>query len=100
MISEWIAVGLTAIAIPFFLGGSVGLLRFPDFYTRVHALTKADNLGLGFVVVGRMVQADSLMVAAKLLLIWFLILFSSATAAYLMAKSELMKGGIPPWSQP
>jgi multicomponent Na+:H+ antiporter subunit G len=99
MIIDWIGIALTAIAIPFFFGGSVGLLRFPDFYTRVHALTKADNLGLGFVVIGRMVQADSGVVAMKLLLIWFLILFSSATAAYLMAKSELMKGVVP-WTKP
>ncbi|MGY4331752.1 monovalent cation/proton antiporter MnhG/PhaG subunit [Bradyrhizobium sp. LB7.2] len=36
----------------FFLAGTVGLLRFPDTLTRLHALTKADNLGLGFVVLG------------------------------------------------
>ena len=33
----------------FFLAGTVGLLRFPDVYTRLHALTKADNVGLGFI---------------------------------------------------
>ena len=36
----------------FFLAGTVGLLRFPDALTRLHALTKADNLGLGLVVLG------------------------------------------------
>ncbi len=36
----------------FFLAGTVGLLRFPDSLTRLHALTKVDNLGLGLVVLG------------------------------------------------
>ena len=36
----------------FFIAGTVGLLRFPDTLTRLHALTKADNLGLGLVVLG------------------------------------------------
>ena len=36
----------------FFLAGTVGLLRFPDSLTRLHALTKADNLGLGLIVLG------------------------------------------------
>lgn len=99
MIREWIGLALWLLAVPFFFGGSVGLLRFPDFYTRVHALTKADNLGLGFVVAGRMVQAESWTVACKLLLIWALILISSATTAYLMARSERAKGTVP-WSKP
>ena len=40
----------------FFLAGTVGLLRFPDPLTRLHALTKADNLGLGLVVLGLLPQ--------------------------------------------
>jgi multicomponent Na+:H+ antiporter subunit G len=36
----------------FFLAGTVGLLRFPDTLTRLHALTKADNLGLGLIMLG------------------------------------------------
>ena len=42
----------------FFLAGTVGLLRFPDSLTRLHALTKADNLGLGLVVLGLLPRAD------------------------------------------
>jgi multicomponent Na+:H+ antiporter subunit G len=41
----------------FFLAGTVGLLRFPDTLTRLHALTKADNLGLGLVVIGLLSRA-------------------------------------------
>lgn len=99
MISDWFGIACTVVGVVFFFGGSIGLLRFPDFYTRLHALTKADNLGLGFVVLAGMVQADSWAVALKLLLIWFLVLVSSSTAAHLMAKSELSKG-TPPWAKP
>ena len=63
-----------------------GLLRFPDVYTRLHALTKADNLGLGFIVLGLAVQADSLAMACKLLLIWPLVLAASATVGYSIAR--------------
>ena len=43
----------------FFLAGTVGLLRFPDALTRLHALTKADNLGLGLIVLGLLPQVES-----------------------------------------
>ena len=49
----------------FFLAGTLGLLRFPDVYTRLHALTKADNVGLGLVVGGLGLQADTWSVAGK-----------------------------------
>ena len=52
----------------FFLASTVGLLRFPDALTRLHALTKADNLGLGLVVLGLLPQAGSLRGGLKLVL--------------------------------
>ncbi len=70
----------------FFVAGTAGLLRFPDLHARVHALTKADNLGLGFVVAGLLFQVDSLAAGAKLLLIWVLALAAAATNGFLIAK--------------
>jgi multicomponent Na+:H+ antiporter subunit G len=58
----------------FFLAGTVGLLRFPDTLTRLHALTKADNLGLGLVVLGLLPQAGSLRGGLKLVCVWLLVL--------------------------
>ena len=43
----------------FFVAGSIGLLRFPDTVSRLHALTKADTLGLGLVIAGLSLRADS-----------------------------------------
>jgi|SRR6516164_9340942 multicomponent Na+:H+ antiporter subunit G len=70
----------------FFLAGTVGLLRFPDALTRLHALTKADNLGLGLVVIGLLPRAGSLLVALKLIGIWLLVLLSSATVSQLIGR--------------
>ncbi len=82
---------LTAGAV-FFLAGTVGLLRFPDVYTRLHALTKADNVGLGLVIAGLALQAESLAAAGKLLLIWLLVLLAGASVAHLVAAAARQRG--------
>lgn len=89
-----LASALILVGAFFFFSGSVGLLRFPDAYSRLHALTKADNLGLGFIVLGLTLQAESVAVALKLLLIWLLSLLAGATACYLVANSTLCKEGV------
>ncbi len=89
---EYVSSLLLVIGAFFFLAGTLGLLRFPDVYTRLHALTKADNIGLGFIVLGLSLQADSFAVVGKLLLIWLLVLLSGSSVAHLVAKSALQKG--------
>jgi multicomponent Na+:H+ antiporter subunit G len=71
----------------FFLAGTAGLLRFPDSYTRLHALTKADNLGLGLIVVGLLPQVDGVVGGLKLVCIWLLVLLSGGTASQLVARA-------------
>ena len=73
----------------FFLAGTVGLLRFPDPLTRLHALTKADNLGLGLVVLGLLPQAGSLRGGLKLVCVWLLVLLAGATISQLIARAAL-----------
>lgn len=80
----------------FYFAGTVGLLRFPDVYTRLHALAKADNLGLGCVLGGLALQADSLAAALKLLLIWPLALAASAAVSYAIAH-RAQDLGLRPW---
>lgn len=70
----------------FFMAGTVGLLRFPDSLTRLHALTKVDNLGLGLIVLGLLPQVDGLLGALKLVLVWLLVQLASAMAAQLIAR--------------
>jgi multicomponent Na+:H+ antiporter subunit G len=69
----------------FFAAGTVGLLRFPDTLTRLHALTKADNAGLGLVALGLALRSGSWTTAAFLLLVWLLVLLASGTLSALMA---------------
>jgi len=76
----------------FFLVGTVGLLRFPDVYTRLHALTKADNVGLGLIVAGLALQVESWAVIGKLLLIWWLVLLAAASVAHLVAVAARQRG--------
>jgi len=76
----------------FFLAGTVGLLRFPDALSRLHALTKADNLGLGLVVLGLLFQAEGFPVALKLVGGWLLALLAGATVTQLIAHIARMRG--------
>ena len=69
----------------FFFAGTVGLLRFPDTLTRLHALTKADNLGLGLVVLGLLLQVDRALAGLKLVCVWLLVLLSGASVSQLIA---------------
>jgi multicomponent Na+:H+ antiporter subunit G len=79
-------VAITAGAF-FFLAGTVGLLRFPDTLTRLHALTKADNLGLGLIVLGLLPHVDGVLNGLKMLVIWLLVLLSGADAGQLIARA-------------
>lgn len=97
--TDVITVVLLVIGTAFLLVGSIGLLRFPDVYTRLHALTKADNLGLGFIILGLGLYSGSLIVAAKLILTWGLVLISGATASFLVANAA-RGGGVEPWRRP
>ena len=84
-----IAIGVGAF---FFLAGTAGLLRFPDALTRLHALTKADNLGLGLIVLGLLPRVDGPLAALKLICIWALVLLASASVSQLIARVARREG--------
>jgi multicomponent Na+:H+ antiporter subunit G len=84
-VADLFTVVAVALGGVFFLAGTVGLLRFPDPLGRLHALTKADNLGLGLVVLGLILQADGLLDAVKLVAVWLLVLLAGAAATQLLA---------------
>ncbi len=91
--SEFFGIALIAAGLLFFAAGSIGLLRLPDMYSRLHALTKADNLGLGLLAGGVALLAGSLTVALKVLVMWLLVLFASAASAHLIAQHASRRGG-------
>lgn len=89
---------LLVAALFFFIAGTVGLLRFPDLYSRLHALTKADNVGLGLTVLALMLQAESGLEIFKLALIWVMVLAASATVCFLIG-NEAYRRGLKPWTR-
>jgi multicomponent Na+:H+ antiporter subunit G len=98
-ITDWISAVLLCAGAFFYSAGTVGLVRFPDVYTRLHALTKADNIGLGLTVGALVLQADSGSAALKLAAIWVLAILASATNSHLIARAAL-RDGIHPWRKP
>ena len=98
LVIDIISIVLLLAGTVFFVAGTVGLLRFPDVFTRIHALTKADNVGLGLIVFALVPHAASVWMALKLILIWVLILMASSTTGHLVASAAL-RIGIRPWTK-
>jgi multicomponent Na+:H+ antiporter subunit G len=86
---EYLSIVLLLASAVFFLGGTIGLLRFPDTFCRLHALTKADNLGLGLLVLALAPHTGSFAVTLKMVLIWLLVMFFNSGANYLVARHAL-----------
>ena len=79
----------------FLLIGAIGVLRFPDFYTRLHAVSICDTLGAGLVLVGLMLQGGLSLVTVKLLLMFYFMIFTGPTAVHALA-SAAMQGKLKP----
>jgi multicomponent Na+:H+ antiporter subunit G len=91
-IASWVCLlggGLLCIV------GTLGLVRMPDFYTRVHAASIVDTLGAGLVLLGLLLQAGLTLVGAKLVLLGLLLLFASPTATHALVRAALHRGLAP-----
>jgi multicomponent Na+:H+ antiporter subunit G len=75
--------------------GAIGLLRMPDFYTRIHAASVTEALGAGFLLLGLILQAGFTLVAAKLVALGLLIFFASPTATHALANAAFARGVVP-----
>ena len=83
---EIIAVVLIGLGTAFFIAGTVGLLRFPDIFCRLHALTKADGLGLALIALGVALLAASFGEVFRIALTWFFVAVAGATCGHLIAR--------------
>jgi multicomponent Na+:H+ antiporter subunit G len=72
--------------------GAVGLLRMPDFFTRMHAASVVDTLGAAFILLGLMLQAGLSLVTVKLITIGFLLFFTSPVSTHALARAALARG--------
>jgi multicomponent Na+:H+ antiporter subunit G len=79
----------------FCLTGGVGLLRFPDFYSRIHSASLTDTLGASLILIGLMFQAGVGIVTAKLIMILIFSLLAGTTASHAMAKAAFKSGLAP-----
>lgn len=85
---QFIGLSLLVLGALFFTAGTVGLLRFPDVRSRLHALTKADNLGLGLVAGGAALLLGSWAAAGLLLLAWVLALAAASVSARVLGELD------------
>lgn len=76
----------------FCLVGALGLIRMPDFYTRMHAASVTDTLGAGLILLGLMVKAGLTLVTAKLIMLGLLIFFTSPAASHALARAAMLRG--------
>jgi multicomponent Na+:H+ antiporter subunit G len=92
MLVDALTIVLTGAGMLFFFAGTAGIIRFPDTLSRLHALTKADNVGLGLLILGLAFQAPDLLTLGKLALVWVLALVAAGTTAQLVARSAWQSG--------
>ncbi len=80
--------------------GGIGIIRFPDFYTRMHAASVTDTLGASLVLFGLMLQSPNGVVLMKLILILMCTLFINPSASHALAKAALHNGLLPLQAKP
>lgn len=90
---DLVALILILVGLFFFAIGTLGLLRLPDLHSRLHALTKADNIGLGLLALGVVLLDGSWQTGLKLLLVWLLVLLASSASAHAIARYAGRRGG-------
>jgi len=88
--SSWLSWVFLAAGSFFVFTGAIGILRFPDIYTRLHAVSLTDTLGLELLVIGLMIESGWSMASLKLFLIGLFILFTSPTAAHALANAAFV----------
>lgn len=88
MIIDLLSGAVIVVGVVFFTAGTIGLIRFPDTCSRLHALTKADNIGLALVLIGVALQVGSGSTAVLLLITWVLVLGAASVSAQTLAGVE------------
>ena len=76
----------------FCLIGAVGLIRMPDFFTKMHAASLIETLAAGFILLGLMFNSGLSLVTVKLLFIGLLILFTGPTATHALVRAAIARG--------
>jgi multicomponent Na+:H+ antiporter subunit G len=88
----WLSWGCLLAGGFFCIVGGIGLIRMPDFYTRMHAASITETLGAGLILLGLIIQAGVTLVTAKLVMVGLLIFMTSPAATHALARAALIRG--------
>lgn len=94
-IAAWISAVFIVAGAAFSLLAAVGILRFPDIYTRLHAAAKAGPVGAGFVLLAVAISADDLAVSLRALAAIIFLILTSPISAHLLARAAYRAGVLP-----
>ncbi len=89
MVWDVLSWGSILLGLFFIVVGGIGVLRFPDVYTRLHAAGMTDTMGAGLVLVGLSFQSGEWLITVRLLMIWAFLLFTSPIATHALARAAL-----------
>ena len=96
MITNMLTITLLLVGVFFMLAGTIGFVRFPDFYSRMHATGKCDTLGEGLMLVALIVYGGATFVSVKILFLITFILLANPTSTHAIAKAAY-DVGLEPW---
>jgi len=92
IIFDLLLILLLSIGAFFFIVGTIGLIRFPDVYTRLHATTKCDTLGLGMILAGIMFYEGATFASVKIAFIIIFVFLTNPTGAHAIARAAHIHG--------
>lgn len=93
-----VANSLLVIGLLFIMAGVIGILRLPDFYTRLHAMGKCDTLGVALVLIALAIHEGVSLYSLKIILISVFVWLANPTATHALGRAAL-KAGLIPWTQ-
>jgi multicomponent Na+:H+ antiporter subunit G len=97
LLQNGVSVFLVVSGMFFLLLGSVGILRFPDFFTRLHPAGKADTLGASLLLLGLAVHQGFSLLALKIVLVQIFIFMANPAAAHALGRAA-WRAGLRPWT--
>ncbi len=99
LVLEGLSWVLILAGVFFMVVGSIGLLRMPDVYTRLHAAGMTDSIGAGLILLGLALQAGFTLISVRLLLIWAFLLLTNPVGSYALARAA-RAGRVRPFTVP
>jgi len=90
---------LVSAGVFFIVVGSLGLIRMPDIYTRLHAAGMTDSIGAGCILVALAIQSGFNLVSVRLMMVWGFLLLTSPIATHALARAA-RAGGVEPYKTP